>query len=221
MASAGSAPRVRGTHDRHHARWHPRRFSPACAGNAVKYRRRRRCMAVQPRVCGERVVEEGYVRAGYGSAPRVRGTHQRSFRRRRARRFSPACAGNASTKPPTSGIASVQPRVCGERRKLFAAADPDDGSAPRVRGTLFPHPADLRERRFSPACAGNATEPIRRAQPHAVQPRVCGERGSFKVYDDERVGSAPRVRGTLHESTGIRLRQRFSPACAGNARTHL
>ena len=71
----GSSPRVRGTRQ-------PRgsvdllcRFIPACAGNALRCSRMRCRSSVHPRVCGERASAPSIPSRGFGSSPRVRGTH--------------------------------------------------------------------------------------------------------------------------------------------------
>ena len=53
-------------------------------------------------------------------------------------------------------------------------------------------------RRFIPACAGNAAFDAWSVQSIAVHPRVCGERIVLEIMCYSRkVGSSPRVRGTL------------------------
>ncbi len=70
----GSAPRVRGTGRRTVGLAGADRFSPACAGNGSCPSARLFTVAVQPRVCGERPVNQMCVSVGGGSAPGVRGT---------------------------------------------------------------------------------------------------------------------------------------------------
>ena len=53
--STGSSPRVRGTHALIAAAQRPRRFIPACAGNAASSINSRALPSVHPRVCGERM----------------------------------------------------------------------------------------------------------------------------------------------------------------------
>ena len=91
-----------------------------------------------------------------------------------------------------------------------------DGSAPRLRGTeQYLHPA-VDSFRFSPAPAGNGEASYRRASLRPVQPRACGERSAPRGFAISVDGSAPRLRGTVHEQ-GRRLdAERFSPAPAGN-----
>ncbi len=73
----------------------------------------------------------------------------------------------------------------------------DDGSSPRVRGTLGTRYAHIRPRRFIPARAGNAPLTTATSLLLTVHPRACGER--------------PRPANTSQ------VAQWFIPARAGNA----
>ncbi len=213
----GSSPRVRGT------RWHgpddsgPRRFIPACAGNAplvfrLAYRR-----PVHPRVCGERAAWCPLRPCPFGSSPRVRGTRLHVRKMCAEGRFIPACAGNACAVPDWRRWSAVHPRVCGERLKKKRRSRSPAGSSPRVRGTRwFPAEASAPER-FIPACAGNASARQTIRVIAAVHPRVCGERRCRSLSRRIGCGSSPRVRGTRHGRSGSGTEVRFIPACAGNA----
>ncbi len=74
----GSSPRVRGTRKHRSLRIDQQRFIPACAGNAVAFRRDLHGVG--------------------GSSPRVRGTPTRTYHAVSSARFIPACAGNARGK---------------------------------------------------------------------------------------------------------------------------
>ena len=92
-----------------------------------------------------------------GSSPRVRGTPDDVAAGRRRHRFIPACAGNSCMASLSALLMAVHPRVCGE---LFGESDyvvDDDGSSPRVRGTLGGILSNQQQRRFIPACAGNSS----------------------------------------------------------------
>ncbi len=192
----GSAPRVRGTVQRDALHVDAQRFSPACAGNGSEHRRSPRRLAVQPRVCGERGFLCRQLDLVSGSAPRVRGTARLRDAGQRPERFSPACAGNGPTLAAWAKSRPVQPRVCGERRATWSRSTASTGSAPRVRGTGDVIAPTEWTGRFSPACAGNGSQPIRPAWPVPVQPRVCGERVWHVLPGGVPYGSAPRVRGT-------------------------
>ena len=194
----GSSPRVRGTHRRATPNDAEQRFIPACAGNAMLPDPTHGDLPVHPRVCGERA---GHARAGGA-----------------AERFIPACAGNATPTPSTTRRRTVHPRVCGERSTCTMLSPRKIGSSPRVRGTRPEAPPQWAQGRFIPACAGNAAAAFAGAVLLPVHPRVCGERGSFRVQSNPLNGSSPRVRGTPDPGDHRDAHRRFIPACAGNAK---
>ena len=154
----GSSPRVRGT-------GHPRdrggpnlRFIPACAGNGTALRAMSCRTSVHPRVCGERISGSRASSSSAGSSPRVRGTASNVPLRERIPRFIPACAGNGCAPIGCSSVPAVHPRVCGERTLVWQIAEQDNGSSPRVRGTVRMRLRRRRDERFIPACAGNGRQ---------------------------------------------------------------
>ncbi len=213
----GSSPRVRGTRNHLVAVFSRCRFIPACAGNAISGCRARARPTVHPRVCGERLDPVNWVLLIVGSSPSVRGTPKAILDPFRARRFIPACAGNAIRSLTGRPDAPVHPRVCGERIKRDCRRMIRDGSSPRVRGTLNVHRLDKFHCRFIPACAGNAPGRSSRPKKQPVHPRVCGERITVTIVTKASVGSSPRVRGTPARPGARAPRARFIPACAGNA----
>ncbi len=216
-SSAGSSPRVRGTHAPPLAAKFDCRFIPACAGNAEEYPAQDLYIPVHPRVCGERVAAALAATGQAGSSPRVRGTLWMRDCREPKYRFIPACAGNAVQTNPLANRRAVHPRVCGERRRVYYAFARPFGSSPRVRGTHVSGSRRVDGERFIPACAGNARRAHGALRPATVHPRVCGERRSPTLNGAYRVGSSPRVRGTRLRSRHPEARVRFIPACAGNA----
>ena len=152
-----------------------------------------------------------------GSSPRVRGTRQRGGSRPVRRRFIPACAGNAPPIGSTNSQAAVHPRVCGERCRPSLVVALQCGSSPRVRGTHKPHRRRGFQKRFIPACAGNALGFWVSRRRCTVHPRVCGERDREGTHLGGGGGSSPRVRGTPKRPFLVAPWWRFIPACAGNA----
>ena len=193
---AGSSPRVRGTPNPEPAHCAGSRFIPACAGNAVPWATPACWQAVHPRVCGERLTLSRRIAPARGSSPRVRGTPGGAAVCRRHGRFIPACAGNAAHGGLVAVPEAVHPRVCGERARLPAMAQPTTGSSPRVRGTHFLSQTPCNQGRFIPACAGNAPPRHTHTHTRTVHPRVCGERPTKMSRCSYRDGSSPRVRGT-------------------------
>ena len=73
------------------------------------------------------------------------------------------------------------------------------------------------DRRFIPACAGNAPGAAALSAKTPVHPRVCGERYYPTPPTLAARGSSPRVRGTRQWELAQVGLVRFIPACAGNA----
>jgi hypothetical protein len=94
---------------------------------------------------------------------------------------------------------------------------PKSGSSPRVRGTLCMFQRKFLYNRFIPARAGNASRRWPRWERKSVHPRACGERGISLCSKSGAAGSSPRVRGTRHHPSTIRILPWFIPARAGNA----
>ncbi len=194
----GSSPRVRGTPECQTTREARVRFIPACAGNAEIVTRAPSHRTVHPRVCGERRGAGPVAFVGVGSSPRVRGTRLAALASPRARRFIPACAGNAAVTQGFHRRSPVHPRVCGERPQPQEIARFMYGSSPRVRGTQRARHDRRTHPRFIPACAGNAPLQEGVGVVRAVHPRVCGERTKKRTPKRRQRGSSPRVRGTLN-----------------------
>ena len=72
-------------------------------------------------------------------------------------RFIPAWAGNAARADRFHGLVSVHPRMRGERGSTPGVTPQPSGSSPHARGTPENIMRNLIEKRFIPACAGNAS----------------------------------------------------------------
>ena len=107
--------------------------------------------------------------------------------------------------------------MCGERWCASNSPGNVSGSSPRVRGTPGDRHIHRRDRRFIPACAGNAARCSASPWARTVHPRVCGERSTAASQPAAMSGSSPRVRGTRGASARVPSQGRFIPACAGNA----
>ena len=238
-AALGSSPRVRGTPACRRRRRAHGRFIPACAGNSRRCSNNRRFSTVHPRVCGELsmlLVGNGYA---VGSSPRVRGTPLGSPKGWPHQRFIPACAGNSRDGGAGGSGRAVHPRVCGELLQAPPAADIDDGSSPRVRGTRRSTRDQWEARSVHPRVCGELYGPNASARDldgssprvrgthsatseatrstSTVHPRVCGELQRLSRLASIESGSSPRVRGTRGAAARFAPRLRFIPACAGNS----
>ena len=218
VVTNGSSPRGRGTRLERAALQLGRRFIPAWAGNASDGGRAHISMAVHPRVGGERVQVHGISSGGDGSSLRGRGTLLELEAERLQDRFIPAWAGNAPTERADRQAKTVHPRVGGERKPMRAYANHLAGSSPRGRGTLSDDRALIHCHRFIPAWAGNARLAPGARAGISVHPRVGGERVRSFQSSRSGDGSSPRGRGTRLYKPSDRIRHRFIPAWAGNAR---
>ena len=152
----GSSPHVRGTLLKRQPRPHPVRFIPACAGNAAWVQCSPSGTSVHPRMCGERVELADTEPVKVGSSPHVRGTPLAANRQAGSIRFIPACAGNARWRHSLASRPSVHPRMRGERAAPCPCRSSRAGSSPHARGTHGRVLVSDPQRRFIPACAGNA-----------------------------------------------------------------
>ena len=154
--ATGSSPHARGTRTLPEVAFKPIRFIPACAGNARPGGGTTFRPTVHPRMRGERSVMSGPSAARTGSSPHARGTQDSGEFGRHARRFIPACAGNAISDTPRCQGATVHPRMRGERALSDEEQRRMDGSSPHARGTPVRVTVASADVRFIPACAGNA-----------------------------------------------------------------
>ncbi len=217
FAGGGSSPRARGTRTRRPRARRQVRFIPACAGNAATSARTAASLAVHPRVRGERFSRTTSVTIVIGASPRARGTRRVEHADRALRRFIPACAGNAARARSSAAWRPVHPRVRGERAGTAVARRHGAGSSPRARGTRLAARCVGDDRRFIPACAGNAPGRPPIVAVAAVHPRVRGERRGVAEETVLADGSSPRARGTREPHRLELDARRFIPACAGNA----
>ena len=146
----------------------------------------------------------------------MRGTLSPIACQRHSARFIPACAGNTRERLSLGANGAVHPRVCGEHVVHPGLKCARLGSSPRVRGTRPIPDVPWLPDRFIPACAGNTHLSRWWVLKLAVHPRVCGEHNNRSIQRYDRLGSSPRVRGTLEENPGFLETPRFIPACAGN-----
>ncbi|TCS39009.1 hypothetical protein BCF53_11355 [Reinekea marinisedimentorum] len=134
-------------------------------------------------------------------------------------RFIPASAGNGPRMPPAAAGRLVHPRVCGERHLTWSVIVPNDGSSPRLRGTVLQCNRINLGSRFIPASAGNGASFIACARAISVHPRVCEERPQSFALIQQKCGSSPRLRGTGMAPNPASKLCRFIPASAGNGIT--
>ena len=86
-----------------------------------------------------------------------------------------------------------------------------------MRGTKSITHGSSTDPRITPACAGN--RPFMYVAGYGMKdhPRVCGEQFDCYFITLAKVGSPPRVRGTVRGASWSIHRDRITPACAGNS----
>ncbi len=151
----GSSPRLRGTREDVPRYAGILRIIPAPAGNTADRHWTRWQAPDHPRACGEHQDWKCLFGSGFGSSPRLRGTHSRKVGDFQQCRIIPAPAGN--TEPASHGGRGLSdhPRACGEHAGATDVRVPIFGSSPRLRGTPGNRFRTGRRDRIIPAPAGN------------------------------------------------------------------
>ncbi len=152
-----------------------------------------------------------------GSPPRVRGTAFPTSHGSPLMGITPACAGNSYARFCARITSGDHPRVCGEQSRSAYTWSSAIGSPPRVRGTDPLLWLNGFRNGITPACAGNSPVFLYTRYPHRDHPRVCGEQVVEGVRQLGKLGSPPRVRGTVFLFPNSGLSKRITPACAGNS----
>ena len=170
-------------------------------------------------MCGEQIEFSITKDSGIGSPPRVRGTDRGHAKGRTALRITPACAGNSAEIGISFKRVTDHPRVCGEQCFIRSASMEYLGSPPRVRGTANDTKVVDKEKRITPACAGNRLRHMSTIYCLWDHSRVCGEQLLAVSERFKHGGSPPRVRGTGMRKCACSTRRGITPACAGNRRS--
>ena len=154
-ASAGSSPRMRGTHDGMYEYRCHLGIIPAYAGNTESWCMWFRPAGDHPRVCGEHIYVTNPDLLDSGSSPRMRGTLAEEAKVQALNGIIPAYAGNTASRACSSGTERDHPRVCGEHFAFAFLEVSIEGSSPRMRGTPRDPPTPRRTAGIIPAYAGN------------------------------------------------------------------
>ena len=126
-------------------------------------------------MCGEQLWSALMALMCWGSSPRVRGTAPELISIVDKAGIIPACAGNRQRRETRKENRGDHPRVCGEQYDVVIYDEAQEGSSPRVRGTVgwFWHSYSLKG--IIPACAGNSLVSDLVNEYDRDHPRVCGE----------------------------------------------
>ena len=108
----------------------------------------------------------------------------------------PAGAGLTSTIITASNSRKDHPRGCGAHVEVVDKKKADEGSSPRVRGSLDGTGCRPRIAGIIPAGAGLTLHVSVLAISSRDHPRGCGAHMPFRHYAESCLGSSPRVRGS-------------------------
>ena len=179
VSAAGAHPRIRGEYSTGyqtiftpmgsppHSRGIPvhllalifrERLTPAFAGNTPPRAVRSCLRRAHPRIRGEYRSTISIWAAPPGSPPHSRGIQGRRSQAPRARRLTPAFAGNTRSLRSISLRVAAHPRIRGEYPRFFSISTRSRGSPPHSRGIQIRAPEIRAPERLTPAFAGN-TEP--------------------------------------------------------------
>ena len=160
-----------------------------------------------------------YIRANTarpGSPPLARGTVKQRVFFLGHLRITPACAGNRRTPPDLLPWEWDHPRLRGEQLHYLCKCYCGSGSPPLARGTEVQRNKILRQRRITPACAGNRYYQFVLLFLRQDHPRLRGEQVVRLYLAPFPSGSPPLARGTAIAAAVTAKRGGITPACAGN-----
>ena len=191
---------------------------PAHAGNTFSSESSRFSCGDHPRACGEHMYTPVCTSAWLGSSPRMRGTHTHAIISERVRGIIPAHAGNTMITAAAHPRCRDHPRACGEHQLSVHWSTSCVGSSPRMRGTRRLAGGAFHTVGIIPAHAGNTFGGLRILPRDRDHPRACGEHVKKSLEDSIRLGSSPRMRGTLGFCCAEVYHFGIIPAHAGNTR---
>ena len=148
----------------------------------------------------------------------MRGTEYCLSAFRRARRITPARAGNRCQPGLGHRPRQDHPRACGEQLPNLSTQYGNNGSPPRVRGTERMGLRQGFRERITPARAGNRCGSRKCQRNYEDHPRACGEQDHHHGIFWHHNGSPPRVRGTVFPLLSSTKSKRITPARAGNSK---
>ena len=210
-----TTPHVRGLRSCGYHATHNNRYNPACAGTTSSESAIWSVDAIPPRVCGDYFHSAISTLMTRDTTPRVRGLPLARCYSLRVCRYNPACAGTTPGEQRILEIPPIQPRVCGDYNPEICSLARRNDTTPRVRGLHSnAFPATL-AKRYNPACAGTTAATTTTSSPRPIQPRVCGDYRSQRVFMSSAFDTTPRVRGLRKKMCFIAIWERYNPACAG------
>ena len=130
--------------------------------------------------------------------------------------ITPACAGNTLINFTLFRFHEDHPRLRGEYISPPEIKQNHPGSPPLARGIQKTHGRQKKERRITPACAGNTIAVSFSPPTPRDHPRLRGEYFDSPFCSPQCLGSPPLARGILKFYCHCFALRGITPACAGN-----
>ena len=151
----------------------------------------------------------------------MRGTEVGACYAAAMRGITPADAGNRELVLDIELPCGDHPRGCGEQSFRQARFTEETGSPPRMRGTDNGSNEFCTAFRITPADAGNSVVTVSNKFFSEDHPRGCGEQSTPLNLLAFIHGSPPRMRGTANATVYWLVKNRITPADAGNSHAEL
>ncbi len=211
----GSSPRMRGSLGHRHAEAHEQGIIPAHAGLTCPAVASRLGHWDHPRACGAHSSALFFSPLPLGSSPRMRGSHRLGVRSRQCPGIIPAHAGLTNEEAAKYAADGDHPRACGAHEAKRLPGARWAGSSPRMRGSRRPNCAPMPEAGIIPAHAGLTRKSMPSSSRAGDHPRACGAHFERSCSLLPKMGSSPRMRGSLPCIQCGTLTEGIIPAHAG------
>ena len=170
----GSSPRMRGSQARTHAEHGAPGIIPAHAGLTDNIAREAAFHRDHPRACGAHLDTTASMRRTSGSSPRMRGSRQLLRVAVIESRIIPAHAGLTAISSLLCHCTRDHPRACGAHLQSGHNHSSDEGSSPRMRGSLSEVMPLIENAGIIPAHAGLTVSDFLSPSTSQDHPRACG-----------------------------------------------
>ena len=193
----GSSPRMRGSRDVICGQACRLGIIPAHAGLTCLTFFSIRPLRDHPRACGAHCIDYLTRRRVRGSSPRMRGSHDETDEWLADDRIIPAHAGLTAPALRRPWPPWDHPRACGAHRPCSCPSRYRAGSSPRMRGSLPVEAGVTSSQGIIPAHAGLTLFHMVYQTQNRDHPRACGAHFPKTFFQHSRLGSSPRMRGSL------------------------
>ena len=192
-------------------------ITPAYAGKSVSANPNSLQERDHPRLCGEKHAFKKSAQYNRGSPPPMRGKGEFVMPVISCKGITPAYAGKRWYAQNSSCQCQDHPRLCGEKMCDVQSANRAEGSPPPMRGKVCDSSHAINTFRITPAYAGKSVIPPALLGCPWDHPRLCGEKCTGRVCNQQIPGSPPPMRGKANFVGAPPSRLGITPAYAGKS----